>query len=56
MAYKLINEYDKVRTITEIDLQLLGGIICISEKYWKLINYYLQFLIRHGYHLRVLKN
>ncbi len=40
VAYKLINEYDKVRTITEVDLQLLGALFAFPEKYWKLINYY----------------
>jgi len=40
VAYMLINEYDKVRTIAEIDLQLLGALFAFPEKYWKLVNYY----------------
>ena len=34
VAYKLINEYDKVRTITEVDLQLLGALLILFTLYW----------------------
>lgn len=39
-AYKLIDEYDKVKKISDSDLKLLGALFCFPEKFWKVINHY----------------
>ncbi|MGN1188494.1 MAG: hypothetical protein ACI4R6_08360, partial [Lachnospiraceae bacterium] len=41
LAYKLISEYDKVKTISDIELEFLYVLFEYPEKYWKIINYYL---------------
>ena len=40
LAYKMIDEYDKVRMVTETDLEILAALFAFPEKYWKIINYY----------------
>lgn len=39
-AYKMIDEYNKVRTISEIDMAMLGALFAFPEKFWKVMNYY----------------
>lgn len=40
LAYKMIDEYDKIRMVTETDLEILAAMFAFPEKYWKIINYY----------------
>ena len=40
VAYKMLDEYDKVKAISEKDLELLSVLFSFPEKFWKLINYY----------------
>lgn len=40
LAYKLIDEYDKIRTISDADMELLAVMFAFPEKFWKIINYY----------------
>ena len=40
LAYKMIEEYDNVKRISDIDLQLLAVLFAYPEKFWKIINYY----------------
>lgn len=39
-AYKMIDEYDKVKPIDDTDLALLSALFSFPEKFWKVINYY----------------
>lgn len=39
-AYKMIDEYDKVKPISETDLALLASMFAFPEKFWKVMNYY----------------
>ena len=36
----MLDEYDKVKAISEKDLELLSVLFSFPEKFWKLINYY----------------
>lgn len=40
LAYKMIDEYDKVNPIRDTDLDILAGCFAFPEKFWKIINYY----------------
>jgi len=40
LAYKMIEEYDNIKSISDIDLQLLAVLFAYPEKFWKIINYY----------------
>ena len=40
VAYKMIDEYDKVKPISDEDLELLAALFSFPEKFWKVINYY----------------
>lgn len=40
LAYKLIDEYDKVKPIADTDLNLLAALFAFPLKFWKIINYY----------------
>ncbi|MBQ4284318.1 MAG: hypothetical protein IJB96_10380 [Lachnospira sp.] len=40
LAYKMIDEYDKIRMVTEADLEILAALFAFPEKYWKIINHY----------------
>ncbi len=40
VAYKMMDEYDKVKAIPDEDLELLAAMFAFPEKFWKLINYY----------------
>lgn len=41
LAYKLMDEYNQVRSISDSDLELLSALFAFPEKFWKIINYYL---------------
>ncbi len=41
LAYKMIDEYDKIRNVSELDLEILAASFAFPEKFWKIINYYL---------------
>ena len=36
----MIDEYDKVKPISETDLALLASMFAFPEKFWKVMNYY----------------
>lgn len=40
LAYKLMDEYNMVRNISDSDLELLSALFAFPEKFWKIINYY----------------
>ena len=40
LAYKMMDEYDKVKSISDVDLELLTVLFTYPEKFWKVINYY----------------
>ena len=40
LAYKFLTEYDKIRTLKESDLKLLGIMFSFPEKFWKIVNAY----------------
>lgn len=40
LAYKLIDEYDKIKPIADADLELLSALFSFPEKFWKIINHY----------------
>lgn len=40
IAYKMMDEYDKVKSIDDTDLELLASMFAFPEKFWKVINYY----------------
>ena len=40
LAYKLIDEYDKIKPIADDDLELLSALFSFPEKFWKIINHY----------------
>ncbi len=40
LAYKLIDEYNIVRSISDNDVELLSALFAFPEKFWKIINYY----------------
>ena len=40
VAYKLLDEYDRVKAIDDADLELLIGLFRFPEKFWKVINQY----------------
>lgn len=40
LAYRFITEYDKIRTLNDDDIKLLGVMFTFPEKFWKLINAY----------------
>jgi len=40
LAYKLIDEYNMVRSISDNDVELLSALFAFPEKFWKIINYY----------------
>lgn len=39
-AYKMMDEYDKVKPISKLDLKILGLLFTYPEKFWKIVNYY----------------
>lgn len=39
-AYKMIDEYDKVKPIDDTELALLAALFAFPEKFWKVMNYY----------------
>ena len=39
-AYKMLDEYDKVKPVSDIDLELLGVLFSFPEKFWKIANRY----------------
>jgi spore coat protein I len=40
LAYKMIDEYDKIRSISDEDLEVLKALFAFPEKFWKVMNYY----------------
>ena len=40
-AYKMLDEYDKVKPVSDIDLELLGVLFSFPEKFWKISNQYM---------------
>lgn len=40
LAYKMIDEYDKVKPLSDMDLELLSVMFAFPEKFWKIINFY----------------
>lgn len=40
LAYKLMDEYNIVRNISDSDVELLSALFAFPEKFWKIINYY----------------
>jgi spore coat protein I len=40
LAYKMIDEYDKIRSISDEDLEVLRALFAFPEKFWKVMNYY----------------
>lgn len=40
LGYEMINSYEKVRTIPEEELKLLGILLLYPEKFWKITNQY----------------
>ena len=40
IAYKMMDEYDKVKPISDADLDMLSALFAFPEKFWKVINYY----------------
>ena len=39
-AYKMLDEYDKVKPVSDIDLELLGVLFSFPEKFWKIAGSY----------------
>lgn len=40
LGYRLIDEYDKIRNVTEEDIELLAILFTYPEKFWKILNGY----------------
>lgn len=40
-AYHIIDDYDKIKTISDDDMKLLSAMFAFPEKFWKIINFYL---------------
>lgn len=40
LAYKMLEEYDKITPIAEIDMEILAVSFAYPEKFWKIINFY----------------
>lgn len=40
LAYRLMDEYNAVRSISDSDVELLSALFAFPEKFWKIINYY----------------
>lgn len=40
LAYRILDDYNKVKTINDDDLKLLSALFAFPEKFWKVINYY----------------
>ena len=40
LAYKMLDEYDKVKPLSDTDLELLSVLFAFPEKFWKVINFY----------------
>lgn len=40
LGYLMLKEYDKVNTLSQTDIQLLGAMFSYPEKYWKILNSY----------------
>ena len=39
-AYKMLDEYDRVKSLSDSDLELLSVLFAFPEKFWKVINFY----------------
>lgn len=40
LAYRILDDYNKVKPVSDDDLKLLSAMFAFPEKYWKIINYY----------------
>ncbi|MDO5402458.1 MAG: CotS family spore coat protein [Eubacteriales bacterium] len=40
LAYKMLDEYDKIKPLSDMDLELLSVMFAFPEKFWKVINFY----------------
>lgn len=40
IAYKMLDEYDRVKPLSDTDLELLSVLFSFPEKFWKVINFY----------------
>lgn len=40
LAYRMINEYDRVKTITDEEISVLSLLFVFPEKFWKIVNHY----------------
>ena len=40
LAYKMLNEYDKVNRISNEDIGIMSVLFAFPEKFWKLVNHY----------------
>lgn len=41
LAYKLLDEYNHAKALSQADMELLSAMFAFPEKFWKIINYYL---------------
>ena len=54
-AYKMMEEYDKIKPVSDTERALLAALFAFPEKFWKVMNYYL-IPIRHGFRQKRKKN
>ena len=40
IGYGMINEYDRIKSVTDRDTKLLHALFSFPEKYWKVLNGY----------------
>lgn len=40
LAYLMIDQYDKVKPVSRLDLKILSLLFTYPEKFWKIVNYY----------------
>ena len=39
-AYKMMEEYDKIKPVSDTERALLAALFAFPEKFWKVMNYY----------------
>lgn len=39
-AYKMLEEYDRIKTISDTDRAMIAALFAFPEKFWKVMNYY----------------
>lgn len=40
VAYRIVDEYDKLKPLADVDLDMLVALLSFPEKFWKIINQY----------------